>query len=58
MADKLGLKRSWFQDERPEFPHYDLAPVRRAYAIQLGAIETDRRHLVEFVRARRGAMAA
>lgn len=58
MADRLGLPRSWFQNEQPEFPHYDLVHVRRDYAISLGAIETDRRHVAEFLRARRKATAA
>lgn len=54
MADRIGLKRIWFQNHHPEFPHYDLVPVRRNHALQLGAVATDRRHVVEFVRARRG----
>lgn len=35
MADKLGLKRSWFQGGT--FPHYDLTKSKRDKAINLGA---------------------
>lgn len=33
-AQRLGLKREWFQKD-----HYDIVPTKRAKAIQLGAIE-------------------
>lgn len=39
MADKLGLKRSWFQDK--SIPHYDVSKSIRAKAVELGAIEED-----------------
>lgn len=38
MADKIGMKRSWFQN-KPELPHYDLVASRRKKAIQFGAID-------------------
>lgn len=38
-AQRLGLKRSWFQDKHPTFPHYDVSPSVRAKAITLGAVE-------------------
>ena len=38
-AERLGLRRSYFQDHRL-LPHYDLVPSKRAMAVQLGAIET------------------
>jgi hypothetical protein len=57
MAAKIRLKPAWFQCARPEFPHYDLVPSRREHALRLGAVETDRRHLVEFVRRRRSPIA-
>lgn len=37
MAEKIGLKRSWFQ-KHPTLPHYDLVPSKRALAIRYGAI--------------------
>lgn len=46
MATKLGLKRSWFQNSASA-PHYDLAPSKRALAIQLGAQEIDRNKVGE-----------
>jgi hypothetical protein len=40
MADRLGLKRSWFQSRRgkPWHDHYDLTRAKRDQAIRLGAI--------------------
>lgn len=32
MAERLGLKREWFQD-KPNSPHYDLVPSKRALAL-------------------------
>lgn len=40
MADKLGLKRTWFQT-KSIMPHYDIAKGKRAQAVRLGAIEID-----------------
>jgi len=34
-ADKLGLKRSWFQNKK-RFPHYDVVPSKRAMALGMG----------------------
>lgn len=46
-ADKLGLKRSWFQ--RRTIPHYDLTENVRKKAVTLGAVEIDREKLIEIV---------
>ena len=35
-AERIGLKRSWFQTH-PKVPHYDITASKRAIAIQLGA---------------------
>jgi|GEM_PF-3152069 len=51
LAEKIGMKREWFQD-RPGFPHYDLVPRHRAEAIKCGAVE---RSLLEYLRARRAS---
>lgn len=42
MADRIGLKREWFQP-RPEHSinHYDIVPTKRALAIKYGAIARD-----------------
>lgn len=50
-AAKIGLKRSWFQDK--SLPHYDLTKRRRTMALLAGAIEIDRRKLVEIIRKHR-----
>jgi hypothetical protein len=39
-ADRLGLKRSWFQS-RKIVPHYDLTKNKRLQALRLGAKEGD-----------------
>src|ERR1700712_1213335 len=41
MADKLGLRRSWFQSkpDRPWHDHYDLTRSKRDEAVLLGAIQ-------------------
>ena len=36
-AEKMGLKRGWFQDKR--VPHYDLTESKRSIALKQGAIE-------------------
>ena len=43
-ADRLGLRREWFQSKpgRPENDHYDLGSKGRARALELGAIDEDR----------------
>ena len=35
-AEKLGLKRRWFQNKK-RLPHYDLVPTKRAIALRMGA---------------------
>ncbi len=44
MADKLGLKRAWFQTG--SFDHYDIVPTKRALAIQHGAVAVNSRILL------------
>lgn len=40
MADRIGLKRSWFQASHLlHHCHYDLTPARRSAAIRQGAVE-------------------
>lgn len=47
VAEKIGLKRSWFQD-KPGHPHYDLAPSKRAAAILSGAVSVTPVELLHF----------
>lgn len=51
MADKLGLKREWFQSHST--PHYDVCQAKRRLAISFGAIECDRHKVVELIRKHR-----
>lgn len=38
-AIRIGLKRSWLQNESGRFPHFDIVPTYRQKAILNGAIE-------------------
>lgn len=38
-AQRLGLKRSWFQVSSSGIPHYDITQSMRAKAIKMGAEE-------------------
>ena len=48
MADRLGLKREWFQPEST--PHYDICQSKRRLALKFGAVEIDNRQMVEIIR--------
>lgn len=50
-AQRIGLKRCWFQNKRGGTPHYDLTAGKRAEAVRAGAIEIDRQRTVEIIRA-------
>ena len=39
-ANRLGLKRSWFQDAGG-IPHYDLTESKRRQALAMGAVHLD-----------------
>jgi hypothetical protein len=53
MAERIGLRREWFQD-RDGFPHYDLNPWRRKSAIAAGAVVKDLREFIREQRQRQG----
>lgn len=58
MADRLGLRRSWFQQPpKASWEHYDVSKGVRAKAITLGAIETDRYGAVYWQAKREGRTA-
>lgn len=40
MADRIGLRRSWFQGDKT-FAHYDLTASKRALAVAAGAVEIE-----------------
>ena len=48
MADKLNLKREWFQNHGT--PHYDICQKKKADAIKFGAQVADRKKVVELIR--------
>lgn len=52
-ARRIGLKREWVQTSRKGVLHYDLTAARRAKAVAAGAIELDRKGVVEFCRHQR-----
>jgi len=51
MADKIGMKRAWFQRKETSLDHYDVGKGKRTLAVQHGAIEITTRqighHLLE-----------
>lgn len=49
MAQRLGLKREYFQDKQ-HFPHYDLSPAKRALAVKFGAKEVSCEKMISIVR--------
>lgn len=49
MADRLGARRAWYQADAST-PHYDIPWPRRAEAVNLGALEIDRRQTVTIIR--------
>lgn len=51
MADRIGLRRCWFQPK--SHPHYDVSRQKRAMAVKYGAIEVDRKGLVEVLQRNR-----
>lgn len=57
-AERIGMRRTWFQPHSRVSPHYDLTEIRRAAAVRLGAIEVSRRDAVGIWRARREALLA
>jgi len=51
-AEKIGLKRIWFQDRTP-FHHYDLTVSKRRQALRAGAIPVGRKEEVALVKEKR-----
>jgi|SRR5712672_987115 len=52
-AARLGLRRSYFQDAKKWFLHYDLTEAKREQAVKLGAVEITWRQEVEMSTQRR-----
>lgn len=53
-ADRLGLRRAWFQDH-PVRWHYDITAPKHTAALRLGARQITRRELGAILTARRTA---
>lgn len=51
MADKIGIKRKWFQDAhrgtKLHHPHYDISKSKKLLALRFGAVEVNDRELVK-----------
>lgn len=56
MADRLGLKRSWFQPL--SWPHYDVCWTKRQKAVRLGAVPITQRQLARYIRTKKEAIRA
>lgn len=39
MADRIGVRRRWFQEKSGPDEHYDIALSKRALAVKFGAVE-------------------
>lgn len=50
MADKIGIRRKWFQSSTTH-PHYDISLGKRKLAIQYGAQEITARDCVKLLNA-------
>lgn len=48
MADKVGVKRKWFQNRKT--PHYDICLSKKKLALQFGAIEIDNKKVLEIIK--------
>lgn len=57
LAARIGLKRSWFQDDR-DAGHYDLTKGKRVAAVATGAVEVGRAEAVAIWRASRVVLPA
>ena len=52
-ARKLSLRRSWYQSNNNNLPHYDLTENKRGQAVRFGALEITDRRLVEMIQKHR-----
>lgn len=48
MADRIGMRREWFQPGST--PHYDVCLARRRLAVDFGAVEVKPRELVAIIK--------
>lgn len=57
MAEAIGLRREWIQEEGTYREHFDVAKTKRREAIEHGAVEVTTRRVLEIMRAKRGEAA-
>lgn len=50
MARAIGLKREWYQNHNPRFPHFDLTTYMRGRAIKAGALQVSHKEMIEHFR--------
>ena len=48
MAERVGMKRHWFQDK--SLPHYDICKSKRVLAVRFGALEVSREQTAGIMR--------
>lgn len=49
MADHIGVRRKWFQQDRVSLPHYDICLSKRRLAVEAGAVELNRREMGKLI---------
>ncbi|WP_052433275.1 DUF4031 domain-containing protein [Streptacidiphilus carbonis] len=54
-ADRIGLRRAWFQHPNDYRWHYDVTPGKRTAALHAGAQPIDRHGLAALMATRRSA---
>lgn len=53
MAARIGVARRWHQKSGTAHSHYDICLSKRAKAVELGAIEIDKRRVADLIKAKR-----
>lgn len=56
MADRLGIKRGWYQKAGTVHRHYDISMSKRGQAVRAGAVQIDRRGVAALIQARRAGV--
>lgn len=57
MAEAIGLRREWIQEEGTYREHFDVSKTKRREAIERGAVKVTTRRVLEIMRAKRGEAA-
>ena len=56
-ASNLGLRRSWFQEDKA-YPHYDVTTAVRQHALRLGALPGTRKQIIASAKLLRAELLA